>query len=86
MDADTDLSKPSLRRTFRFLDVLKGFRSSLRRHLDGVETAHAQRRALEAIPAEAEQDTGLSRSDLTGIPEWQPDLPFFMQSGFGKRH
>jgi hypothetical protein len=48
-----------------------------------VEHAHAARRALAAFSEPEFQDTGIDPSDATGIPSWQPDLPFFMQSGSG---
>lgn len=57
----------------------------VRRHLARIDEAHARRRIHDTLPAEAERDTGLSREELTGVPAWQPDLPFFMQSGFDRR-
>ena len=49
------------------------------------EAAQAARCRLESVSAEVVQDSGLDPSDATGISAWQPDLPFFMQSGFGQR-
>lgn len=47
--------------------------------------AHEQRRASEAVGADTMRDTGMSPEIASGIPAWQADLPFFMQSGFGSR-
>lgn len=40
---------------------------------------------LTAIRPETLRDTGLSADDLTGVPSYDPALPFFLQSGFGRR-
>jgi hypothetical protein len=61
--------------------VLRGTRACLRK----AEVANASRCNLASFSVEDIQDTGIDPSDATGIPAWQPDLPFFMQSGFGKR-
>lgn len=49
------------------------------------DAAHDARCRLEAVPDEVARDGGLAPEDATGIATWQPDLPFFMQRGFGKR-
>lgn len=49
------------------------------------EVAQAARCQLESVSSEVVRDSGLDPSDATGIPAWQPDLPFFMQNGFGQR-
>lgn len=49
------------------------------------EAAQTARCRLESVSAEVVRDSDLDPSDATGIPAWQPDLPFFMQSGFGQR-
>ena len=51
----------------------------------GAERAHDRRRASEAAGAEAMRDTGLDPETASGIHAFQAELPFFMQSGFGKR-
>lgn len=56
-----------------------------RTFLHRAELAHASRCKLASVSAKVVQDTGLDPSDATGIAPWQPDLPFFMQSGFGQR-
>lgn len=61
--------------------ALRGTRASLRK----VEVAHASRCHLASFSAEEFQDTGIDPSDASGIASWQPDLPFFMQSGFGRK-
>ena len=50
-----------------------------------VDKAHAWRCALASLPQDFLSDTGLSPDDATGIASHQPDLPFFMQDGFGGR-
>jgi hypothetical protein len=49
-----------------------------------VEAAHASRCDRENFSEKEFQDTGIDPSDATGIPSWQPDLPFFMQGGCGR--
>mgnify|MGYP003551446429 FL=1 len=50
-----------------------------------IDAAHALRCHHASFLVEDIQDTGIDPSDATGIAAWQPDLPFFMQSGFGQR-
>lgn len=52
---------------------------------DAVAAAHSRRRTLEGVTPADVRDMGLAREDATGIPTWQPDLPFFMQSGFCRK-
>lgn len=47
--------------------------------------AHDRRRASEAVGADTMRDTGMDPETASGIRTYQADLPFFMQSGFGKR-
>lgn len=61
--------------------VLRGTRAFLHK----VEVAHASRCNRASFSEEEFQDTGIDPSDATGIASWQPDLPFFMQSGFGRK-
>lgn len=74
------------------MDVLGLIRSrsaaafgAIRKSLQTVEEAHATRCSLMSFATEEFQDTGVDPSDATGIASWQPDLPFFMQNGFGQR-
>lgn len=48
------------------------------------ERAINLRRIHDHHPDAAFQDAGLSRCDATDIGNHHPDLPFFLQSGFGK--
>lgn len=50
----------------------------------GVDKAHAKRCELASLPQDVLRDTGLSSEDAAGIASYQPDLPFFMQDGFGR--
>lgn len=50
-----------------------------------IEQAHTQRRLYDHHPDTAFHDAGLSRDDALAVGSHQPALPFFLQSGFGKR-
>lgn len=63
---------------FRWLQPLKA-------SVAKVDIAHARRCDLASLPQDVLQDTGLPPEGATGITDHQPDLPFFMQSGFGRR-
>jgi len=65
----------------RIAAVLGATRNSVRK----VDVAHASRCNRAAFLAGDFQDTSIDPSDATGIASWQPDLPFFMQNGFGRR-
>lgn len=56
-------------------------RSILRKDKD----ADVMRCTLASYSDEAFRDTRIDPSDATGLTSWQPDLPFFMQSGFGRK-
>jgi hypothetical protein len=56
-----------------------------RASVDKIDAAHALRCHRASFLVEGNQDTGIDPSDATGIAAWQPDLPFFMQSGFGQK-
>ena len=47
--------------------------------------AHDRRRASETVGADTMRDTGVDPETASGIHAYQAELPFFMQSGFGKR-
>jgi hypothetical protein len=61
------------------------FPGAVRTFLHRAELAHVSRCNLASVSAMVVRDSGLDPSDATGIAAWQPDLPFFMQSGFGQR-
>jgi len=65
----------------RLAAVLGAVHASLRK----VEVAHGLRCNRALFSAEDCRDTGMDPSDATEIAAWQPDLPFFMQSGFGQK-
>lgn len=80
------LSAPTALNKFEhFLARLAAGFGATRKSLNAVDKAHASRRSLATFTAEEFEDTGVDPSDATGIASWQPDLPFFMQSGFGQR-
>ena len=56
----------------------------LRASVGRVDKAHARRCELASLPQDVLRDTGLPPEDATGIASYQPDLPFFMQNGFGR--
>jgi hypothetical protein len=53
--------------------------------LSAVTNADPAMARCAAIDAAIARDTGMPAEDATGIKTYQPDLPFFMQSGFGSR-
>ena len=53
--------------------------------LGAAARAHDRRRASEAVGANTMRDTAMDPETASGHQAWQADLPFFMQSGFGKR-
>ena len=61
-----------------------GLIDRVRRHFARVETAMAGQSGLSAIRPETLRDTGLPAEELTGVRAHDPDLPFFLQSGFGR--
>lgn len=69
----------------RFTNWIGAVRAAASVSRQKVEDAHAARCALASFSDAEFQDSGIDPSDATGIPSWQPDLPFFMQSGFGRK-
>ena len=67
------------------LGLVKRWLMAVRSHAAGIDAAHAARRQRDCLPADFSRDTGMSIEDATGLGSWQPELPFFMQSGFGTR-
>lgn len=63
--------------------------SRLRAHLTDTLSKTAETCTLQRDhdhhPDATFRDAGLSRDDATGIGSYHPELPFFMQSGFGQR-
>lgn len=53
--------------------------------VDKIDAAHTLRCHRASFLIEDIRDTGIDPSDATGIAACQPDLPFFMQSGFGQK-
>ena len=51
--------------------------------IGNVEAAHEACRAHRDVSDRDIQDAGLSREEALGVSNHQPDLPFFMQPGFG---
>jgi uncharacterized protein YjiS (DUF1127 family) len=49
-----------------------------------VTTAHARRCMLDGLSPGILRDIGITREDAAGIASRQAELPFFMQSGFGR--
>ncbi|MDP3261924.1 MAG: hypothetical protein U1E06_04880 [Tabrizicola sp.] len=85
---DTDTRTPSidvLDKFWRFATSIVAAPGAARAALHKVEEAHASRCTLASVAGPDIQDTGIDPSDATGVSSWQPDLPFFMQHGFGRR-
>lgn len=73
-------------------DVHVGLRALVERTRQGTKLwfgaaswAHERRRASETVGADTMRDTGVDPQTASGIRAYQAELPFFMQSGFGKR-
>jgi hypothetical protein len=58
---------------------------SLQLRLGAAARAHERRRAYESVGPDTMRDVSLVPELATGAASWQADLPFFMQSGFGRR-
>ena len=77
--ATSDRDPGALMRSW-FSRWLRPLRASVAR----VDKAYARRCALASVPQDLLRDTGLCPEDAIGIARHQPDLPFFMQDGFGR--
>ena len=64
---------------------LSQLKSKLRRAVSATENAQSLRFHHDCHADDVFHDVGLSRDDALGIGSHQGDLPYFMQSGFGKR-
>ncbi|CAN1570751.1 hypothetical protein MCELHM10_03200 [Paracoccaceae bacterium] len=62
-----------------------GLIDRLRRHFAATETALAGQARRSAITGDMLSDTRLAPEDLAGAPSHDPALPFFLQSGFGRK-
>lgn len=51
--------------------------------MESVGAAHDARRQHVEVSDRDLGDVGMLREDALGVPSFQPELPFFMQSGFG---
>jgi hypothetical protein len=58
---------------------------ALRSRLGAAARAHERRRMFESVGEDVVRDTRVPPDTATGLSGWEPDLPFFMQSGFGRR-
>ena len=76
---------PSLTETTRHHDFGPRFWAKLRAQFIRIDAAHTRQAQLADLSQEASHDTGLSLEDLVGARAYEPALPFFLQSGFGKR-
>jgi hypothetical protein len=65
------------------LDLPRRLRRLLGVGLTKVSAAHEARRRYQELADREVRDAGLSRDVVLGLPKYQPDLPFFMQPGFG---
>ena len=72
-------------RTRPFMAWIAAVTGVTRAPMNKIDTAHALRCHRASFLVEDTQDTGVDASDATGIAAWQPDLPFFMQSGVGQK-
>lgn len=58
---------------------------ALRSRIGAAVRAHERRRMFESVGEDVMRDTRVPPDTATGLSGWEPDLPFFMQSGFGRR-
>lgn len=65
--------------------LLGGWAHALRTRLGAAARAHERRRMFEAAGEDVMRDTRLPPDTATGLSGWDPDLPFFMQRGSGRR-
>jgi hypothetical protein len=49
------------------------------------ERSHHRRLGFAFVSPEVLRDIRMSAEEATGLPSRQPDLPFFMQTDFGRR-
>ncbi len=85
---DTATPTPSmdvLEKLWWFATSIVATPRAARAALQKVEVAHTSRCTLASVAGPDCHDTGIDPSDATGVASWQPDLPFFMQHGFGRR-
>ena len=68
-----------------FITWIAAAPGAARTFLHRAEVAHASRSNLASVSAKVVRDSGPDPCDATGIAAWHPDLPFFMQNGFGQR-
>ncbi|MFN5998980.1 MAG: hypothetical protein ACK47C_15735 [Paracoccaceae bacterium] len=62
-----------------------GLWTRLRRHIAELDNAHGRQANLMCLSDADVSDSGLSREDLMTESSYEPALPFFFQSGFGRR-
>jgi hypothetical protein len=84
----TDVTKPSAPRQFAALRALFGELASIpqktQAHFARVTDAHVQRAQFASLPDDAVADLGLSAEDILSAPSYSDDLPFFMQTRYGR--
>lgn len=81
----TSLGNPLLPQILARLDAFirqMDFNPGKPRPPTSLEIAHSRNADLAKLDALCCSDIGMSAPDATGISSYQPDLPFFMQSGF----
>lgn len=85
----TDVAKPSRRRQFAALRALSREMASIPQRtlaqFAKVRDAHALQAQFSRLPDEVPADLGMSAEDVLSAPSYSEVLPFFMQSGFGRR-
>jgi hypothetical protein len=61
-----------------------GLGARVRRHLAGLDAAHARQARFAGLNGTESRDTGMSPQDLLCQTAYDPALPFFLQAGFGR--
>ncbi|MFZ5710888.1 MAG: hypothetical protein ACOY4T_14605 [Pseudomonadota bacterium] len=85
----TDVARPSPRRQFAALRALFRKMASLPQETQAqfarVRAAYVLQAEFSNLPDEALGDAGMSAEDILSARSYSEGLPFFMQSGFGRR-
>ena len=85
----TNVAKPSPSRQFAALRALFREVASIpletQAHFARVKDAHALQAKFSGLSDDIPSDVGLTAEEILSAPSYSDNLPFFMQSGFGKR-
>lgn len=85
----TDVTFAAKRRQLAGMRALVGrfmsLSQAMQAHVAGISDAHARRAQFSSLPHEAVSDVAIPAEDILSAGSYSEALPFFMQSGFGRR-